>query len=114
MKAITSKMSHEQERILKLKVADEIHKQMESYLIQYDAMWLWAAARELGWGKQRLTRLYKAFYALREQDKNFFEANGYENLLESEAIRGLLRMGIDLTELRKEYGESVVKTVITK
>lgn len=113
MKAIP-RLTNEQNRIIKLRVAEEIHKQMESYEIQYDAMWLWAVARRLGWGKKRLTELYKAFYSLREEDKNFFEANGYEGLLESVAYKELLRMGVDVEELHKQFGESVVRTVITK
>lgn len=113
MKAIP-RLTNGQDKIIKIRVAEEIHKQMESYLTQYDAMWLWAVARKLGWGKKRLTDLYKAFYALREEDKNFYEANGYENLLESVAYKELLRMGVDVEELHKQFGESVVRTVIHK
>ena len=112
MKAMKYRISSEQRRVLQNKVAEEIDVQMRDYLIKYDAMWLWAAAEALGFGKKRLEKFYKAFYDIRRRDKEFYMAKGYEGLLENVAVRNLERLGVDMALLATKYGEPVVRTEV--
>lgn len=112
MKAMKYRISSEQRRVLQNKVAAEIDVQMRDYLIKYDAMWLWAVAETLGFGKKRLEKLYKAFYDIRRRDKEFFQAEGFEGLLENETVRNLERIGVDMALLATKYGEPVVRTEV--
>lgn len=110
MRAIP-RLSKDQERIVRAKVADEIDVQMRAYLIHYDAMWLYALARAYGWRKKRLEQVYRIFYALRERDKARAGGDGYGNHIESEAMDWLARWGVDMEKLSQE-GEPVVRTEV--
>lgn len=111
MNALKYHLSSAQKKIVREKVADEIDVQMKAYLIQYDALWLYALARAYGWRKKRLERVYRIFYILRQRDKARANGDGYGGKIESEAIKWLKTWGVDMEELSKE-GEPVVKTVV--
>lgn len=114
MNAMKYHLTSAQKQIISERVAQEIRAQMSSYLLNYDAMWLWSAARTFGFGKARLEKMYREFYEHRREDKDFYECNGYEGLLESEAIKGLRDIGVDLIGLAEQYSEAVVETEVTK
>ena len=112
MRAIP-RLSKDQERIVRSKVADEIDIQMRDYLVHYDAMWLYALARAYGWRKKRLERVYKTFYLLRQRDKARANGDGYGGYIESEAVRWLREWGVDMETLSK-MGEPVVRTEVRR
>lgn len=114
MNAMKYHLTAAQNKVVQVKVAEEIDKQMRSYLINYDALWLWSLARSLGFGKKRLEQVYKAFYEQRREDKAWYECeDGYEGLLENEAVKGLKNIGVDIIALA-EASEPVVRTHITE
>jgi len=114
MNAMKYHLTPEQKKIVQDKVAQEIDVQMRSYLTKYDALWLWAVAETFGFRKERLEKLYRAFYEIRKKDKAFYDVEGFEGLLENETVKALAGIGVDIEKLAAECGEPVVKTVVHK
>lgn len=78
----------------------EIRRQIleneENYTLGLGAVMLWALHEEFGFGKGRLLRLWRAFWRIYKEMREFFEM---DSTLPIE--RKLNKIGIDMDELKK-------------
>lgn len=93
----------------------EIHRQCiaetEKYEIELDTQWVYAVWKESiiakrRNGKKRMLRLYKIMFEVREEMKNWYQADEDDGITETAMRFELRRAGIDVEEMYRNEKDS--------
>lgn len=96
----TVNLTKKQKDVLKDEIGKALIKKLEEYDREFDAMVLWVLHEQLGFGKTRLERFYKTFFALSQELKQRYE----EDSPGLPAMAELKSIGVDVVELANKYG----------
>lgn len=115
MKAlIPKKLTVAQQKALDREIRAQCVQRVKDYEIMLDAALIYALRQELGFGKERLKRIYDAMFRCREEAKEFYkyqEADGNEYRATHEEVAfamlwELKQIGIDVEAWYEEHDSS--------
>ena len=115
MKAIIPhKLSVQQQKALDREIREQCVERVKEYEIMLDAALIYALREQLGFGKDRLKRIYDAMFRCREEAKEFYkhkESDGNEYRATHDEVAfamlwELKQIGIDVEAWYNEHGNS--------
>jgi hypothetical protein len=92
-------LTKKQRDVLKEEIKNALVRKLEEYDREFDAIVLWVLREQLGFGKKRLERFYKMFFALSRELKNRYE----EESPGLPAMAELKKIGVDVVEWANKY-----------